>query len=70
LTRADRKMKKPAVLAIGGRFVKKIEKTAIIMVSTESLEFANGLLIGYYYILDATYPDALINVFFFFVTSW
>ena len=70
MARADRKMKKPGVLAIGGRFVIKIEETAIIMDSVKSLESAIGLLIRYYYILDANYPDALINVFFFFGTRW
>ena len=61
-------MKRPGVLAIGGCLVIKIEETAIIMESIKTIESAIGLLVAYYFILDAAYPDALLNVFFFFGT--
>ena len=60
---ANRKMKRPGVLAIGGCLVIKIEETAIIMESIKTIESAIGLLVAYYFILDAAYPDALLNVF-------
>ncbi len=56
-------MKRPGVLAIGGCLAIKIEETAIIMESIKTIESAIGLLVAYYFILDAAYPDALLHVF-------